>query len=256
MAKQRYSSLKDNQRFPKPKIMFRIIFFFVKLFYRVPKVIYEEELSHDRPIVYIANHCKAHGPVAFYLLGKKNIRIWCTNEIMYWKTCPKYCYDIFLNGGAKPKAFRWFYHLVSYIMTPLCIIVFRGAETIPVYYDTRLVTTYNKTAQTINEGRDIVIFPETPPELNDYLNKFNIGFIDTARFMKKKTGKEVVFVPTYLAPSIKTLIVGKPIEYDYSKDVKEQRIELVEKLQNEITRLAMKLPQHKVEHYITRKKSK
>lgn len=248
----RYSSLKDKSYFPKPKIMFRILEFFVKLFYKKPKVLYEEELNHDRPIVYICNHCKAHGPISFYLIGKKSLRIWCTNEILYWKSAPKYCYDTFLNGDLKPKGVRWFYHLVSYLMTPLCVIVFRGAETIPVYYDTRLVTTYNKTAQTIKDNKDIVIFPETPPEYNEYLNKFNIGFIDVARFMKKKTGKEVVFVPTYLAPSIKTLIVGKPIEYDYSKDVKEQRMELVSKLEEEITNLAKKLPPHKVEHYITR----
>lgn len=252
----RYSPIKEKSVLPKPKIMFRILRFFVKVFYRKPKIVFEEELSHDRPIVYVCNHCKAHGPLSYYLLGKNNIRIWCTNEILFWKSAPKYCYETFLNGHLKPKGVRWFYHLVSYLMTPICVIVFRGADCIPVYYDTRLVTTYNKTAQTIKEGKDIVIFPETEPELNEYLNKFNIGFIDTARFMKRKTGKEVVFVPTYLAPSIKTLIVGKPIEYDYSKDVKEQRIELVEKLQDEITNLAKKLPPHKVEHYITRVKSK
>lgn len=252
MGKQRYSPVKDKALFPKPKLMFRIFRFFVKVFYRKPKVIFQEELNYDKPIVYVCNHCKAHGPISYYLLGRNRIRIWCTHEIMFWKSCPKYCYETFLNGNAKPKVFRWFFHFVSYLMTPICVIVFRGADAIPVYYDTRLVTTYNKTAQTINEGKDIVIFPETPPIHNEYLNKFNIGFIDTARFMKKKTGKEVVFVPTYLAPSIKTLIVGKPIEYDYSKDVKEQRIELVEKLQDEITSLAKKLPKHKVENYITR----
>ena len=54
----RYSSLKDKSYFPKPKIMFRILEFFVKLFYKKPKVLYEEELNHDRPIVYICNQKK------------------------------------------------------------------------------------------------------------------------------------------------------------------------------------------------------
>ena len=253
---ERYSSIKDKAILPKPKLAFRFLRFFVKIFYRKPKVILEQELNHEQPLVFVCNHCKAHGPISFYLLGKNKIRIWCTNEIFYWKSAPKYCYDTFLNGDSKPKHIRWFYHLVSYLMTPLCIIDFRGADAIPVYYDTRLVTTYNKTAQTIKEGKDIVIFPETIPEHNEYLNKFNVGFIDTARFMKKKTGKEVLFVPAYLAPSIKTLIIGSPIEYNYELDVKEQRIELVERLQDEITLLAKKLPPHKIENYITRNKSK
>lgn len=252
MAKRRYSPIKEYAKFPRLKLLFKFIRFFLIKGYKRPKIEYEVELDNSRPIVFIGNHCQIHGPLMGHFGFLEDARIWCTNEVLYWKSCPEYAFDMFLGGYQKPKNKQWLYRILSYLMTPLLLLAFRGADVIPVYRDARLVTTYNKSAETINDGKNIIIYPECPEPLNDFINKFNPGFVDIARFMKLKAKKEIVFVPIYLAPELKTIKVGKPIEYDYSRNVKEQREELLEKLQNEVTRLGESLPEHKVVYFINR----
>lgn len=250
--KRRYSPHKEYAKYPRPKIFFRILKFFVKLFYKKPTVEYEVELSHDKPIVYVGNHCQIHGPLMSYLHFKEGARIWCTNEVLFWKTAPNYVYNDLLGAQNVSKNKRWIYKILSYILTPICVTVFRGADTIPVYRDARLVTTYNKSAETIKEGKDIVILPECPDALNEFINVFNPGFVDIARFMRIKTKKEIVFVPMYISPDLKRIKVGKPVEYDFSRHINEQREELLEKLQDEVTRLAKTLPPHKPVYFMNR----
>lgn len=253
MSKKRYySPIKDYTTIKKPKLFFKFIRFFIRKGYKEVKIIYEQELNHDRPIVYISNHCQIHGPLAFHLTLGKTSRIWCTQEVFFWKTLPEYAFLTFLKGYEKKKSVQWLYRILSYLIAPLLIVVFRGADAIPVYRDARLLTTYKKSAETILEGLDIVIFPECPDPLNDFINVFNPGFVDIARFMKLKAKKEIVFVPCYYAPELRTIKIGSPVEYDYSRKIDEQRKELLTKLQDEVTRLGKSLPEHKPVYFMDR----
>ena len=65
----------------------------------------------------------------------------------------------------------------------------------------------------------------------------------------KKTGKEISFVPAYLAPSLKKIVFGKAIRYDGSAPAKAERDRISGYLKEEITRTAESLPRHRVVPY-------
>ena len=55
----------------------------------------------------------------------------------------------------------------------------------------------------LQEGNRIVIFPEHDVKYNQILYDFQDRFIDVAKLYYRKTGKQLCFVPLYIAPKLK-----------------------------------------------------
>jgi len=166
---------------------------------------------------------------------------------MNWKEVPAYAFEDFWSE--KPKWIRPFFKLLSYIIVPLSVALFNNAKTIAVYHDGRLISTYKQSIEKLQEGSSLVIFPEQNIEFNNILYEFQDKFIDTARFYYKKTGKEVLFVPIYLAPKIRKFVIGKPIRFDSSNKIEDERKRLCDYLKQSITDMAVELPRHRVVPY-------
>ena len=206
----------------------------------------------DESSIIVGNHAQLHGPLSCEIYFPTKKYVWCIGQMMKLKEVPAYAYTDFWRF--KPKYIRWFYKLLSYIIAPFASWALSSADTIAVYKDARIAHTFKETADKLNEGANIIVFPENPTELNNIINEFQDKFIDVARIYYKKYQKEVSFVPMYNAAKLKTIVFGKPIKYDASKSMDEQRKEICEYLKDEITRLAKELPPHTVVPYLNIKK--
>ena len=91
--------------------------------------------------------------------------------------------------------------------------------------------------------------PETMEKSNEFVNQFEDKFVDVAALYYRKEKKALSFVPMYNAASIKTVVFGKPIQFDPSLAMEEQRKQICEYLQGEIARIAKELPVHKIVPY-------
>lgn len=230
----------------KKPLFFRFLRFLCAIFYRRREYLGQENMPEE-PAIYVSNHAQIHGPLANELYFPSKKYIWCIGQMMKMKEVPAYAYEDFWSK--KPKYIRWLFKIISYIIAPLASYVLSRADTIAVYKDVRLMATYRDTMDKLEEGANIVIFPECPPEHNEIVNKFQDKFIDVARLYYRKTGKKVKFVPTYNAATLKKVVFGKPIEYDPNIDINEQRKIICDYLQEEITNIAKELPVHTVVPY-------
>ena len=217
--------------------LFRLIKFLVWVFYPKTTV---EGAGHlpEEPALIVGNHSKMNGPIACELYFPRKRYTWCIGEMMHLKEVPDYAFRDFWSR--KPRSVRWFFRLLSYWIAPLSVCVFNNADTIPVYKDARLIRTFRTTMDTLSAGSDVVIFPEEDAPYNHILCQFQDKFVDTARFYYKKTGKELCFVPLYLAPALHKMFLGEPVRF-------RQRI--CTYLAEEITRMAEALPRHRVVPY-------
>jgi len=141
------------------------------------------------------------------------------------------------------------YRLLSHVITPLAVLIFNNAHTIPVYHDTRLITTYRESIALLKQGASMVIFPECYDEHNNIVHGFQDKFIDLARFYHKKTGTELSFVPLYVAPKLKTLFFGKPIRFHADQPITDERTRICNALMDAITEIAVSQPEHTVVPY-------
>ena len=144
---------------------------------------------------------------------------------------------------------KWFYKLLSYIIAPLSACVFNNANTIGVYHDARILSTFKQTVQRLQEGNHVVILPEHSVPYNHIICQFQDKFVDVAKLYYKRTGKALCFVPMYLAPKLKKMYLGKPIRFCPDAPMEEERARIVQTLMEEITDIAVSLPEHTVIPY-------
>ena len=174
----------------------------MRLVYQKTEIIGLENLP-DEPCVIVGNHSQIHGPIACELYLPENYYTWCASQMMKLKEVPAYAYKDFWSG--KPKPLRPLFKLISYIIAPLCVLLFNNARTIAVYKDNRVLKTFKESITKLENKNNIVIFPEYDKIYNNIIYDFQEGFVDLAKLYYKRTGKELSFVPLYLAPKLKKM---------------------------------------------------
>lgn len=215
----------------------------VKFFYPKIEMRGLEKLPQE-PSIIVANHCQLNGPIIGELYFPENKTIWCAGPLVHFKEVPDFAYNDFFKF--KPKYTKWFWRIVSYLMAPIFPFFFKNADTIPVYRDTRVVSTLKNTVKALEEGKNVVIFPESFEEGNNVMNKLNEGFVDIGKLYYKRTGKLLAFVPMYIAPTLKKTYIEEPIYFNPSQPIKEERERLCAYLTDKITQTARELPRHLV----------
>ena len=230
----------------KRSLLFKLIKAIVRFFYPRTEMLWTENIP-DEPCVIVANHSQMNGPIVCALdLPGKNY-IWCAAEMMSLKEVPAYAYRDFWSR--KPKWIRWFYKILSYLIAPLSVSIFGNADTIPVYRDTRVITTYRESLRKLDEGANIVLFPEHDEPYNNILYDFQDRFVDLAGMYYRKTGKILKFVPMYLSPQRREAYFGCPVSFDPSAAKEEERVRVCVALKERITAIARALPKHRVVPY-------
>ena len=236
----------------KMSVLYKIVEFFVWLF--SPKFkCRNPEVLPDEPCIIVGNHSQMYGPILgeLYIPGKHYI--WCAGEMMNRREVADYAFTDFWSF--KPKWSLWFYKILARIITPLALLLFNNAHTVPVYHDTRLRNTFRISMDLLSEGNSIVIFPEFNEESNNILYAFQDKFIDIAALYYKKTGTILKFVPMYIAPKRKEFYFGAPVSFDPSASIKLERERICTYLHNTITCIARSLPEHTVVPYRNIRKS-
>lgn len=230
----------------KTSRLYRVIKWLVRLFYIKYEVEGTENLP-DEPCVVVGNHTQMHGPLASELYFPGYHYTWCAGQMMERKEVPEYAFTDFWSQ--KPKYTHWFYRLLSHLIAPLAVCIFNNANTIGVYRDGRILSTFKSTVKCLNEGANVVIFPEHDVKYNHILYAFQEGFVDIARLYYKRTGKELAFVPLYIAPKLRKMYLGKPIRFCAAAPKGEEHARICRYLMDEITQIACSLPEHTVVPY-------
>ena len=226
--------------------LFALIKGTVKLCYPKTEVIGGENLP-DEPVIIVGNHCQMNGPIIGELYVPGEPYIWCAGEMMHKKDVPAYAFQDFWSQ--KPKWTHPFYRLLSYIIAPLSVCVFNNARTIGVYHDSRILSTFKSTVKVLQAGKSVVIFPEHDVKYNHIVYDFQDKFVDIAKLYYKKTGKELSFVPMYIAPKLQKIYLGKPIQFCGEEPMDAERSRICSYLMDEITAIAESLPEHTVVPY-------
>lgn len=236
-------------RLNKPKrksVLFGIVRYILKLCYPKIKVVGAERLPEE-PCVLVGNHAQMHGPLACEFYLPETCYTWCASPMMYLKEVPAYAYEDFWSQ--KPKVLRPFFKLLSYLIAPLSVLIFNNARTVPVYRDKRILTTFRKSVEHLEAGNSLVIFPEQNEVHNHIVYEFQEGFVDVARLYYKRTGRELSFVPLYIAPNLRSMYPGEPVKFSAQAPLETERRRICDELMQRITDIACNLPEHTVVPY-------
>lgn len=235
-----------NKQRKKPWL-FRAIRYVISVLYPRMEVVGLDKLS-DEPCIIVGNHAQLHGPIACELYLAEDCFIWCAAPMMKLKEVPAYAYKDFWSQ--KPKALRPFFKVLSYIIAPLSVLIFNNARTVAVYRDNRVLSTFKESVSKLKDGKRIVIFPEHDKAHNRILCDFQEGFVDLAALYYRRTGKELAFVPLYIAPDLKKMYLGDPIPFSGETPIAQERRRICDGMMKAITDMAEGLPEHTVIPYL------
>ena len=227
-------------------VVFRLLIYLIRLFYPEMEVVGMEKLP-DEPCIIVGNHAQIHGPVACELYFPDWFYTWCAAPMMKLLEVPSYAYRDFWSQ--KPGYLRPLFKIASYLIAPLSVLIFNNARTVAVYRDSRIMRTFRETVSKLQNGNNIVIFPEQDKKHNNIVYEFQNGFVDIARFYYKRTGRELCFVPVYIAPGLKKMCFGDYIKFSADAQTDAERIRISGYLMDSITRIARNLPEHTVVPY-------
>ncbi len=201
----------------------------------------------DGGAVIVGNHAHAYGPCGVELYLNSGRYTWCAAEMMHLKEVPAYAFQDFWS--MRPRYTHVFYRILSYLIAPLCVLIFNSANTVPVYRDVRVMITFRRTLRLLREGKNIVIFPERAVPHNNIVYDFQERFIDLGRMYYDLTQTEISFVPMYIAPKLKKIILGKAIRYRADASMDQERLRIRDELMDAITRIGRSQPRHIVIPY-------
>lgn len=230
-----YSTRKPYATHPQRKGLFNFLRWAVRLFTHSHRMAWKTAEPRE-PEIFVCNYARAYGPIAIGTYFSRPFRPWVVGEICDWGTAPQYMRDwFFFPKNAFMKGVFW---LLSYLLTPVAVVVMNGAEAIPVFHDKRVLTTLNKSLQTLDEGKDIVVFPENSEAFSSFHNQFSVGFIQTARRYYRKTKRRLAFYPTFCCKETRVISVGQPLFYDPDMPMDKQCQFIADHLADEMTALA------------------
>jgi hypothetical protein len=219
--------------------LFKKCLFFIKK----DEIVWKTERPIE-PVVFISNHTKVHAPFNFILFFKPEVRLWANCYYLDMKECREFLRRKFLK--VKNIVIRC---LVT-LAIPLLVAIFRSIEPIPVYHDMRIRKTFDKSIETLEEKKSIIIFPErTENQVNKYIYQLNRGFPHMAQAYYRKTDKKIKFYPVYTCKDLHKIIIGEPIEYNPDMNIVEQREKICLYIEDKIRELGDSLPEHKLELY-------
>lgn len=239
--KKYYSAVKPYDKHKKPYIAYKLILGIYRLFYKHYSFIWKTEKPTE-PCVFMSNHTKVQAPFV-WMMEKADCRIWSFNSMLYMNSCRYHIRHKVLQDSKFVKLLS----PLIYLLSPLVVSFYRGLRPIPVYKDAKVKTTYKKSIETLIEGKNVVIFNEqgnTP--YNKFFNEPFSGFVFVAHYYYQTTKKLLKFYPTYCAPSIRTIIIGEPVEYNPNNNLKAETVRITEYVRNETTKIAESLPRHRI----------
>lgn len=228
------------------RFLYRIIKWLIWLFYPKIRVEGVENLPEE-PCLVVANHSQLHGPIACELYFPGNRYTWCAGQMMNLKEVPAYAFADFWSG--KPKWQHPFWKMLSYLIAPLSVCIFNNANTIGVYRDSRIISTFKNTVKTLQNGDSVVVFPECYEPYSNICNSFQENFVEIAKLYYKRTGKALQFVPMYIAPNLKTMYIEKPVTFSPDTPIGEEKHRICQYLMEAITEKGWSLPPHRVVPY-------
>lgn len=218
----------------------------VDLVYPSMELVGLENLPQDACVL-VGNHSQAHGPIITEERLPFDHYTWCVSQMMDKNEVADYALEDFWSD--KPKSVHWLFWLASRVIKYPAVYIMTHARTIPVYHDSRCLTTFRRSLEKLEDGYHLVIFPECRKEYNNILNDFQDRFIDLAWMYYNKTGKRLRFVPMYLAPRLRKIFFGAPIVFDPEAPKKAERQRIKRELMDSITAIACAQPLHTVIPY-------
>ena len=227
------------------RIRFRLLVGLVKIFTPRTKFVYLGDKITE-PSVLLSNHAGVSAPFGFEAFMNEPLRMWGTYQMTKgYKSVKAYYTNVFLKQK-HPNYSNFRCKLLGFLLSPLATLYYSGNTVIPTYPDARLKETMRESAETLDKGLSIVIFPEDSSQGYFEQLKFVFGGFAVLCERLYKKGRDVPVACCYYHKKKRVCVVDNPVKYSVFRGETFDRNALTEKVLKRINELAfVDIPQLK-----------
>lgn len=208
--------MKQNKAKQYRRFWFRCVTKFMRIFFRRRHYLFLGDVPQDKSIIF-SNHVGASAPIFHELYAPFKLRFWGTHEM----TEPlrenfKYLSNIYLPEKKGHSKFGS--KILATIICPFTKIFYAGLKLIPTYKDAQFIHTIKLTEKSLNNGENIIIFPE---DSHDGYHKHLTGYYGGGFFAAdkycKKFNCDISIYNCYYIQETRTFVVDKAIPFSELK---------------------------------------
>jgi len=170
-----------------------------------------ENINGSGPAIYVANHLGSVGPVEVILSVPVRLYPWAIAEMTDTRRASPYLYDDFIHPAWHLSG--RFGMAVSAVISRLAVGLINGLGSVPVDRRRgRYMTPFRRSLSLLDEGKNLLIFPEDPDgplDPNTLMRPFMGGFASLCFMYQRLTGKQLPIYPLAVSSQCKTVSVGR-----------------------------------------------
>ncbi|MBQ9713756.1 MAG: hypothetical protein IJV83_00355 [Clostridia bacterium] len=235
----------------KRKWWFRFMKKLMKGRYKRPTFVYMGEKFSNGAVV-LSNHEGTDAPLSLEMYCDKPVRMWGAWE-MNSGVIQMYKYQSRVYYHEKKHWNLFLARLFCLIASPLTNLFYKGLNLISTYRDARFMKTLRQSVEAIQNGENIVIFPEDSTKgYLEQLEDFHHGFLALCEYCAKK-GIDVPIYVTYFRKKDLTYFVDNPILYSELKKTESTKEAMAKRLLdrcNELGQMQVERPEGATELFL------
>ena len=145
------------------------------------------------------------------------------------KSCEEHFRSItFSKNGQKNKKFSVKIKFFSFIVPKFI----KSIQGVPVYRNSNPIKTLKISVDFLQKGESLIVYPDINYKANyDVVSDIYDGFLILSRLFKKRTGKELKFIPLIIDKKNKKIIEKQEVViYDYQNEFLDKKREIIDKI--------------------------
>ena len=194
-----------------------------------------EHLPEEYPVVFVANHVDALGPIAVTSSLPVRVYPWVVGDMVDQNKAAEYLRVDFVEPQLHiPRVFSL--HLAGFISI-FSVRLLLAIGCIPVWKGEALQETFRQSVDLLIAGKSLLIFPEDPagPRSELYgMKPFKKGFARLGELFYARTKRILRFYPLAVHVDAGKVKVGKPVSFSPFNSPAQERIRIRNVLESSI----------------------
>jgi hypothetical protein len=223
-------------------VLYRFLVEFLDAFIWGGELVGEENLPEGGPAVFVSNHALALGPIAVAASLPVRLYPWVISDMLDWERAAAYLNKDFTEPQLHVPAPLSI--LISKLIAQASVRLLRRIEGIPVWHGEKALETYRISIDYLARGKSLLIFPEDPAQPLDEqckMSPFQKGFARLGDLFYERTRQLLRFYPLAAHPGLRQVKLGKPIVFNPSNNVANERVRIRSVLESVIRNMFLEM---------------
>ena len=181
----------------------------------------------EAPVVFVANHRGARGPIAVVASMPVRLYPWVVSDMLDGEKAASYLNQDFVEPQlhlSQPLS-----KLAAKGIAKISVRLLRSAGCIPVWQGERSFETFEQSVRFLIEGKSLLIFPEDPAKAVNpryKMTPFKKGFARLGEIYYQRTQRSLQFYPLAVHLESYRVRVGQPIAYNSKNHPPRERLRI------------------------------